>query len=947
MNQISDEKTGPLSDKHRLAAIVFINIVGSTAIMERDEKLALENLTRMREAAYPLVESHNGTIIKELGNGFLALFNSVIKATTCSLGIQKELQDEEDPKLRISIHIGDVVVEKGDVFGSGVNIASRMNSHASPGGITVSGDVWRQLQNKTNYSVRSLGFKKLKGVGEPFEVFELLESAQAAGKRAPFVQGLKRSRIPHFLVSYLIGSWSFVYFSTWFVNRYLLSPHIIDFIFTALATLAPTAVLVGYSRTQPGAKTRRFKKLGIPLNLALSGFLLFGLFRDKDLGSMMANVSVINEAGESVQRTVPKGEFRKRVFFHFFENQTGDTTLNWMQQGLTDLVTLDLSQDPFLTTYLDAWEIWVMNLNNWGPYPVEGTGLLLTQKQELAIFWHAPLFFSGSFSKKDSLFELKTTLYETRNCKPIAERTFEGRDVFKLVDELTVQLKHDLKIPSHHIETVKDLPVSELATNSIPALQNQVCGKRADIFYRDYENALRYSQKSLEADSTNATAYYDQYGIYNSLLQDEKGKDALQKGMRYLYKLPEGVQYSIKWEYYVINQETEKAKQTVKIWAELFPSEEALHYLIDTYRDEGKIDEAISESKHLLEESSDRWVILLRLANLYGGKGNQKEAMKYYQKMEELYPDDPRTCGIAGNYYLEIGDYKRAKSSYQKAVILKPDYVPFQLGLMIIEVRNGNFKTALEHYQEYLKNGNSAHDSSGVYFALKNYYEQRGQMGKMYENLQARVAIRRKMLPPAFTQLDQLKQLPEYIKAGRKEEALKLLPTFEKQYSRIEGETVFSTKFYIYINLDAADSAQKALEDYEQCRQGQPQNAFGFYARGRIDQARGNFKDAIQNYERASKMEPNNTDHHLLMGECYRGLKNYRKAEEHLQKTLRVLPYQPNANYDLALVYAESGKEKKALDYLNKALYVWAEADTDYEPAKRAREKLAEMEGKR
>jgi len=220
-------------------------------------------------------------------------------------------------------------------------------------------------------------------------------------------------------------------------------------------------------------------------------------------------------------------------------------------------------------------------------------------------------------------------------------------------------------------------------------------------------------------------------------------------------------------------------------------------------------------------------------------------------------------------------------------------------------------------------------------------------MGKMYENLQARVAIRRKMLPPAFTQLDQLKQLPEYIKAGRKEEALKLLPTFEKQYSRIEGETVFSTKFYIYINLDAADSAQKALEDYEQCRQGQPQNAFGFYARGRIDQARGNFKDAIQNYERASKMEPNNTDHHLLMGECYRGLKNYRKAEEHLQKTLRVLPYQPNANYDLALVYAESGKEKKALDYLNKALYVWAEADTDYEPAKRAREKLAEMEGKR
>ncbi len=107
----------------QLAAIMFTDIVGYTAFMGQDEQKAFELLRKNRQVQKPLIERFNGKWIKEIGDGILASFTAVTDAVMCAIEIQQACSDLDDLKLRIGIHLGEVVFEGDDVFGDGVNIA--------------------------------------------------------------------------------------------------------------------------------------------------------------------------------------------------------------------------------------------------------------------------------------------------------------------------------------------------------------------------------------------------------------------------------------------------------------------------------------------------------------------------------------------------------------------------------------------------------------------------------------------------------------------------------------------------------------------------------------------------------------------------------------------------------------------------------------------------------
>src|SRR4051794_8706670 len=114
----------PMSSTRQLAAIMFTDIAGYTSLMGDDEQKAFEILSKNRQLQRPLIEQYNGTWIKELGDGVLASFPTVTDAVLCAIEIQKTCNKDCDFKLRIGIHLGDVLFEDNDVFGDGVNIAS-------------------------------------------------------------------------------------------------------------------------------------------------------------------------------------------------------------------------------------------------------------------------------------------------------------------------------------------------------------------------------------------------------------------------------------------------------------------------------------------------------------------------------------------------------------------------------------------------------------------------------------------------------------------------------------------------------------------------------------------------------------------------------------------------------------------------------------------------------
>lgn len=160
-----------MSQSRRLAAIMFTDITGYTALMGNDEHKAFELLKKNRELQKPVIEQYNGQWIKELGDGIMSSFNTVSDAVNAAMKIQKECIAAKEFQLRIGIHLGEVVFENDDVFGDGVNIASRIESLGIPGSVLLSKSVRDLLKNKSEFQFISLGNFDFKNVEEPVEVF--------------------------------------------------------------------------------------------------------------------------------------------------------------------------------------------------------------------------------------------------------------------------------------------------------------------------------------------------------------------------------------------------------------------------------------------------------------------------------------------------------------------------------------------------------------------------------------------------------------------------------------------------------------------------------------------------------------------------------------------------------------------------------------------------------
>jgi adenylate cyclase len=169
------------AEQRKLAVIMFTDMVGYSALTQRDERLALRLLEEHRAIVRPLLTKHDGHEIKTIGDAFLIEFSSALAATACAIEIQKTLFERSESKpdgeairLRIGLHVGDVVYKENDVFGDGVNIASRIEPLAEPGGICLSEDVARQIQNKIDYSLVRLGKGELKNINLPVQLYRII-----------------------------------------------------------------------------------------------------------------------------------------------------------------------------------------------------------------------------------------------------------------------------------------------------------------------------------------------------------------------------------------------------------------------------------------------------------------------------------------------------------------------------------------------------------------------------------------------------------------------------------------------------------------------------------------------------------------------------------------------------------------------------------------------------
>lgn len=748
-------------------------------------------------------------------------------------------------------------------------------------------------------------------------------------------------RVPHILGFYFAAGWAALEFTTYVVDRFVLSPHLADLALMIWALMIPTVLLLAYYHGRPGPDEWTIaEKVGIPINVVLAGALLFFSFEGKELGAATTQVTVEDETGQLVERVVPKGALMERLAIYSFDSQAADTALDWLQYGIPLAVEHELLQDIFVSVH--GYDSFQQRLTKEG-YP-DGVGAPLALRRDIAEKLHLEHFVSGSVEGSPDSLRVMVSLYDVRRGKLIQERTFTGSDLFRLVDEISVQLKRDLGVPEQHIEEGRDLPFADLATNSVTAFRSFVEGVRA-LAQERWIDAAEALSSAVEEDPGYAMANYYLFNAHLLVNDSENANAALQAALDQKYKLPERIQFILKVNYYIlVKPDAEKARRVAGMMTELFPEDVIGHSIqLQLRTNAGEREKAIASAKRILELDPGELRILSAIGDLYQQLGQYAEAQSYYEQYAAEAPTDPRAFNDLGDLSRALGEHDRALDYYERALLLETDNVPVLIDMAQTEAALGRFERASAQLEEAIQVAATATQRAQAYDALRSLHERRGEMRRAIEYMHLSWAELDKGAPLVAI-MSKLGDLDTYVKGRQPERAQAMIDEFQSQLGPPLDLLIAIGQLSVARELEDAEAIERALEGM-----GRLMEALGFEVlrplavagRGKLLEIQGDFEGAIVAYERAIELVPAlEVDVNAHIGRCYNELGRHEEAIERLQRVLILEPFAPEAHFELARAYAESGQSEKAVEHLELALQVWENADPAFEPAQEARADL-------
>jgi len=578
----------------------------------------------------------------------------------------------------------------------------------------------------------------------------------------------------------------------------------------------------------------------------------------------------------------------------------------------------------------------------------DGLGIPFVLKKKITNYFHLKTFISGSFKKINNEYSIKVNLFNAKDGTLISENNFTGANIFTLIDNITKQIKIDLKVPESPTFEINDLPISDIYTNSLSALENFTKGLCKTIFYNNWEDGIKYFEKAIEDDQNFTIAHLTSAESYFNTNQVEKSKQSLEIIMRnQLYKLPETYQFAAKNFYYLIESKPEKALSVVKMWVELFPDDIKGHRVLAIrYYLNNQITEAIEEYKTILELDPEQYNYLENIGDFYLKEGNFDEALNYYQQFEKQFPKDYKSYRNIGNLYFEMGDNEKAKFYFEKALLLETEKVSLLINLINVEIKLGNFNEALIQTLNTLKKCKSPQDSMRVYSSLETYYTIRGQLDESIKYMELKQKETAKFRTPVNSLAEIVFNVNKYVIAGKKEQAFEILQKLEQEFEPPLDDIVYFGYLFAYIELEEIEKAEESIVKAQQLinslGQGDLQPAI-YSAHAKIHELKDEYEQAIENYRKGLEISPNEKEFFYQIGKCYRNLNKFREAEDNLMIFYNDFSYNPKSNYELGLLYLDLGNQEKALEFLERANEVWKNADSNYKPAQEAKAKLEEL----
>ena len=302
--------------------------------------------------------------------------------------------------------------------------------------------------------------------------------------------------------------------------------------------------------------------------------------------------------------------------------------------------------------------------------------------------------------------------------------------MFKLIDNISLQLRYDLGIPSSHIESTECLPLLDIYTNSMKAFEYYVKGRIANLGY-DSTSCEEYYNKALTEDKNFAFMHYTLSDLHLKNEALDKLTESLNNAMSLLYKFPELLQYKVKNRYFrFVEKNPDKLIKLNELWTKLDPNSiEAYLELGAAYYISGDLDNALKSALVVYNMDSSNFRNLMHIVAIHKRRKNYEEAIMLLTKFCNNYPDNYHSYLALGKLYEAMGDFHKAKDQFETASLLEPNNNFIAMRLCNLESKFGNFDSAINQLMALTKDPKKTSDEKyEIYRALSLIYKKLGQI---------------------------------------------------------------------------------------------------------------------------------------------------------------------------------------------------------------------------
>jgi tetratricopeptide (TPR) repeat protein len=461
--------------------------------------------------------------------------------------------------------------------------------------------------------------------------------------------------VPQITAGYFIASWIIIRFLDWILARFDVSTRWADVTLIILIAMIPSVLLYIYNRERINrGKLSLIEKITFPSNIVITVVIVLLLSKGTDLQAMTETVTVVNEFGEKEIHKVFKENYVTKLAAYPFNNESGDTSLNWLQYGISGAVEEDLFQFNYILL---------------GP----DNATHLQEQIKYAKTNNFPYFLTGSFMITDGNYEITSRIYQTSNGSVIKERDFRGTNFFSLMDSISLQARIDLGISDNILKSVPDLPVGELLTHNLDAFRSAVEG-----FYStqlDYPSFMLGVTRAIESDSTFARILLERasHNYWYQISFETACRD-INQAMRHRQKLSEYREISTRILYYFIRGENDKAIALAEMQYELQPYNiQLLLSLIDAYQCNFMINKFEKAAQQLNELMPGRPDYQIMLARSYLFTGKLDKGLEVLENLLRVNPENTDVLLQMGEIYLHKNDLEAAEKMFQKAILFSPE----------------------------------------------------------------------------------------------------------------------------------------------------------------------------------------------------------------------------------------------------------------------------------